>query len=396
MSDPRSIFTRAVHAGERRPRPDYTPVSTPIHPAVAYTYDDMAALDAVFEDEDAGPVYRRYGNPTVEAFERAVAAVEEGEAAYATASGMAAVHGALLAAGARQGSLVVASQDCYGATYHLLSDLLSRLGIEHAFADFTDLDGLRELVGAEKPDIVLCETVSNPLMRVADVEAVAGITRETGAALVVDSTFSTPYLCRPLALGADYVVHSATKYIGGHDDVLGGLVVTSRENRHALYEIEKDVGGNLGPFDAWLGLRGLKTLPLRMERHCRNGLEVARWLEEHPAVEGVNYPGLESHPQHEVARRLHRDRGFGGMLSFDIRGAGRGEVFDFMERLELVQAATTLGDVYSLVLYPAMSSHRALPAEERRRLGIGDGLVRLSVGIEEAADVIGDLDRALA
>jgi cystathionine gamma-synthase/methionine-gamma-lyase len=211
----------------------------------------------------------------------------------------------------------------------------------------------------------------------------------------VDNTFATPVLFQPLKCGVDFCVHSTTKYIGGHGDVLGGAVVTSAENRKTLHEIIKMTGGNLGPTEAWLTLRGIKTLPLRMRQHCANAMEVAKRLQAHPQILKVNYPGLAGHPQHELGGRLFAEGLFGGMISFEIRNAGRAEVFRFMESLKLILPATTLGDVYSLTLYPAMSSHRGLSPEERRKVGISDSLVRLSVGIEEAEEIIGDLEQAL-
>ncbi len=242
---------------------------------------------------------------------------------------------------------------------------------------------------------LLVETISNPLLKVADLPRLAELAHAHRAAFIVDNTFATPVLCRPLELGADYVVHSATKYLGGHGDVLGGAVITSAARRKELYEINKLLGANLGPQDAWLVHRGLKTLPLRVMRQCANATEIAGWLAGHRRVAGVNYPGLAAHPQHELAGRLLCGS-YGAMVSFDLAGAGQPEVFRFMEALRLIQSATTLGDVYTLTLYPAMSSHRALDAETRARIGIGDGLVRLSIGIEDVRDIIADLEQALA
>lgn len=395
MNKERSIFTEAVHGGERAPRPDYTPVSTPIHHSVGYLYDDMADLDAVFGGQQSGYVYTRYGSPTVTGFERVMAGVEGAEDAVAFASGMAAVHAALLGAGARAGTTIVSAADVYGATYALLERSLSTLGVKTCFVDITDVEQVRQTVGTERPAAVLCEIISNPLVKVADVPALVEIAHGVGAALIVDNTFATPYLYRPLAHGADYVVHSATKYIGGHGDVMAGVVACSAERALDLRERQKLLGANLGPQEAWLALRGMKTLPLRMRQHCANAMEVARWLVGQRAVARVNYPGLPEHPQHELAGRLFEGRGFGGMLSFDLRGAGRQEVFRFMEALRLVLPATTLGDVYSLTLYPAHSSHRMLSPQARAAIGIGDGLVRLSVGIEAAEDIIADLAQAL-
>jgi cystathionine gamma-synthase/methionine-gamma-lyase len=395
MLEGKSIFTQAVHAGERGPRPDYTPVSTPIHPSVGYLYDDMADLDAVFGGEKDGYVYLRYGSPTVGAFEQAVATLEGAADAVAFASGMAAVHAALLSAGLRAGASVVAAADLYGATYALLEKTFTTLGIHVRFVDITDVAQVAKAVSAERPAAVLCEIISNPLMKVADVPALALLAHDAGAALIVDNTFATPYLVRPLEHGADYVVHSATKYLGGHGDLMAGVVACSQQRGHDLRERQKLIGANLGPQEGWLALRGLKTLPLRMRQHCANAQRVAEWLSGHPTVHRVNYPGLPNHPQHAVAARLFAGRGFGGMLSFDLRDAGQAEVFSFMQALQLVLPATTLGDVYSLTLYPAHSSHRLVAPEARAAIGIGDGLVRLSVGIEDPEDIVADLAQAL-
>src|SRR5437870_50047 len=285
-----SIFTDVVHAGKPTERLDFSPMAVPIHPSVAYAYDRADELEAVFAGQKAGHIYRRYSNPTAAAFESAMAVLEGGEAAYATASGMAAIHGALLAAGVRAGARVIASQDCYGATYALLDGLLREQGAETQFADPTDLTRLERALEEVKPTVVMCETASNPLLRLADVETIATMAHQRGALLIVDNTFPTPYLCSPLKLGADFVVHSATKYLGGHDDVLGGVVVTSAVNRARLFEIEKNIGANISPFDSWLALRGLKTLALRMRQQCDNAERVARWLHDDRRVTTVHYP----------------------------------------------------------------------------------------------------------
>lgn len=390
-----SIFTLAVHAGERRPVPREIPVTTPIYHSVGYLEPSAQVMDAVFSGEEAGYVYRRYESPTVAAFEQAIAAMEGGEAAFATSSGMAAVHAALLAAGARASSHVVAAQDCYGATYSLLSTLLTEQGTSVHFVDTSDLGAVQDACRRYRPVALLVETISNPLLKVADVEALAAIAHEIDAALIVDSTFATPYLCQPLPLGADYVVHSATKYIGGHGDVLAGVIVTAEANRHRLFVLEKNIGAVLAPEVAWLAQRGLKTLPLRMRQHCANAMEIASWLSEHPAIARVHYPGLSSHAQHQLAGRLFGARGFGGMISFELKQATRHAAFRFLDSLGLILPATTLGDVYSLALYPVMASHRAVPPSERARLGVGEGLLRLSIGIEDVEDLKGDLDTAL-
>jgi len=392
----KAFATRAVHAGERAPRPDYTPVVTPIHPTVGFLYDSIDDLDAVFAGSREGYVYPRYGSPTVSAFETAVAELEEGQAAHAFASGMAALHAALLAAGVRAGEGVLAAADLYGATYTLLDRLFSQLGASVRFVDVVDLNAVEAALKRDRPRVVLVETISNPLVKVADLPVLAEMAHRFQAQLLVDNTFASPYLCRPLKFGADCVIHSATKFIAGHGDVLAGVVVTSEENRRALFEVNKLVGAVLSPFEAWLALRGLKTLPLRLRQQCNNAQHIADWLSRQPGIDAVHYPGLPSHAQHQLAARLFNGQGYGGVLSFEIAGADQARVFRFMERLQLCLPATTLGDVYSLVMHPASTSHRSLPASEQARLGIRPGLVRLSAGIEDADDIIADLAQALA
>lgn len=393
-----AFSTRAVHGGERPARERYTPVVGPIHPSVSYLYDDMDELEAVLGARQPGYVYHRYGNPTLTAFEEVMADLEKGESAYAFASGMAAIHGALLAAGVRAGTTVVAAVDLYGATHTLLTGLFAGLGASVVLVDVADLAQVEQALGTcrQKNLVVLfAETISNPLLKVADVPALAGLARAYGALLLIDNTFASPWLFNPLEHGADMSIHSATKYIAGHGDVMAGVVVTSALLREKLYDLNKLVGGVLGPFEAWLALRGLKTLPLRMKQHCSNALKVAEWLARCPRIARVNYPGLADHPQNELAVHLFGNLGFGGMLSFEVAGADRNSIFRLMESFQLVLPATSLGDIYSLTLHPASSSHRGLTPEERERVGIKEELLRLSVGIEEAEDIIGDLEQAL-
>ncbi len=392
----KSFQTRAVHAGERIAPADYTPVATPIWPAASYLYESMDDLDAVFAGEKQGYVYSRYASPTVSAFEAAVASLEGAEAAQAYSSGMAAVHASLLAAGAKTGTSAVAALDLYGATYTLLRSLLDSLGVQVRMVDVSDLGEVETALEEIHPVLLLVETISNPLLKVADVPALAALAHRYAASLLVDNTFASPYLFNPLQHGADYAIHSATKYLSGHGDVLAGVVATSTENKNKLFELNKLVGSVLGPFEAWLALRGLKTLPLRMRQQCQSAQQVAAWLQTHPRVAKVNFPGLADHPQHNLADQLFEDRGYGGVLSFEIKDADKAAVYRFMESLTVCLPATTLGDIYSLVLHPATSSHRGLTAEERARIGISDGLVRLSTGIESAEDILADLKSALA
>jgi cystathionine gamma-synthase/methionine-gamma-lyase len=392
----KSFQTRAVHAGERVPPADYTPVTTPIWPSVGYLYESMDDLDAVFEGTKRGQIYLRYANPTTDAFENAIADLEMAEAAQAYGSGMAAIHASLLAAGLKAGTSVVAALDVYGATFSLLRSLFKSLDVNVRMVNVADHAEVETALKETGAAVLYLESISNPLLKVADIPALAVLAHRHGASLLVDNTFASPYLLNPVVHGADFVIHSATKYLSGHGDVLAGVVATSKENKAKLYELNKLVGGVLGPFEAWLALRGLKTLPLRMKQQCQNAQEVAEWLKKHPRVKKVNYPGLSDHPQHALAKSLFEDKGYGGVLSFEIEGAGKAQIYRFMESLNICLPATTLGDVYSLVLHPASSSHRSLTAEERDRVGIPDGLVRLSMGIESVEDILSDLETALA
>ncbi len=390
----KSFQTRAVHAGERVPPADFTPVTTPIWTTVGYLYDSMDDLDTVFDGKKRGQVYLRYSNPTTEAFENAIADLEMADAAQAYSSGMAAIHAALLAAGVKAGTAVVAALDVYGATFSLLNSLFKSMDVTLHMVDVTNHAEVESALKESRAIVLFAETISNPLLKVADIPALAGLARRYGASLLVDNTFATPYMFNPIAHGADMCIHSATKYISGHGDTLAGVVATTGGNKKKLFELNKLVGSVLGPFEAWLALRGLKTLPLRMKQHCRNANRIAEWLTKHPRVAKVNYPGLDSHPQHSLAEKLFQDR-YGGMLSFELKDAGRAEAYRFMEALEICLPATTLGDVYSLVLHPATSSHRSLTPEQRAQVGISDGLVRLSAGIEDVEDILSDLEKAL-
>jgi cystathionine beta-lyase/cystathionine gamma-synthase len=390
----KAFATRAVHAGEKMKQADSFPVSTPIMPSVAYTYASMDDLEAVFANTQPGYVYSRYTSPTVAAFESAVANLEEGEAALAFGSGMAAIQAALLAAGVRQGTHVVCAYDVYGATYSLLKRLFAELGVRTSMVDVSDLAKVEAALQEPGSTALFVETLSNPLLKVADIPGLAELAHRHGAYLLVDNTFATPCLFRPLHFGADYAIHSATKYLSGHGDVLAGVVVTSAANRLRMFETNKLLGSNLGPFEAWLALRGMKTLPLRVREQCRTAQCLAEWLSQRAEVAQVNYPGLEAHPQHALAESLFKGQGYGGVLSFELRAAGRADVFRFMDALRLIQPATSLGDIYSLMLHPASSSQRALSEAERAQVGIREGLVRLSAGIEAAEDIRADLEGA--
>ena len=390
------IFTQAVRAGEGEPPPEGRPSATPISPAVTYTYPDIQELSDVLGGERPGYVYARYGSPTVSALEKAVATLEGAEAAVAFASGMAALHLALVQSGVTSDTPVVAASDLYGTTHTLLVQFFKspdRLPLR--YVAMSDPAAAGAAVEQTRPRAVLLEVMSNPLLKIADLPAIAEAAHRAGATVLVDSTFTTPFLIQPLKYGADLVIHSATKYLGGHGDVLAGVIATDAARAADLRRLLKVYGGNLGPFEAWIVLRGIKTLPLRMREHCANALKVAHWLSDHPRVSRVWYPGLPNHPQHKLARRLLREGHFGGLVALELRGAGQPEVFRFLEKLKLIQTGASLGDVGSLILYPAIASHRGLAREERYRLGITDGVVRLSVGIESTDDIIADLVQAL-
>lgn len=390
-----SFATQAVHAGERGPKPDFTPVTTPIYQSASFVYDTLETMDAIFGGERPGYVYTRYGNPTVAALERAVATLEGGETAVAYASGMAAIHATLLALDVKSGGAVVAAQDLYGATSTLLTTIFARQGVNVRLVDMTDLDQVERAVQELRPTVVMAEMISNPLLKVIDLEQVATIAHDHGAVMAVDSTFTSPYLLQPLRYGADFVIHSATKFLGGHGDVTGGIVVAPMAYRAKLELVGRLVGGILSPHEAYLTLRGIKTLPLRLRQQCHNAMAIARWLAEHPRIGRVHYPGLEQHPGHGIAKRLLRDGCFGSVLSFELVDGDQARVFAFLNNLRLCLLATTLGDIYTELLYPTMSSHRMLSPEQRAAVGISDALIRLSAGIEEGHDLIADLEQAL-
>ncbi len=387
----------AVHAGERLPAFDTRPVTTPIYSSVAFEAPSAEALDNVFGGLQPGYCYTRHGNPTVEALEETITRLEHGAGAIAFSSGMAAIHAALLTAGLKSGDRVVSSRDIYGATHALFRDVMTPLGIETRLVPATDLGAFEEAVRAARPRVVFVEVLSNPLLRVVDLDAIVAIARRAGATTIVDATFASPLLVTPIDIGADFVVHSTTKYLNGHGDATGGIVVCAgKDPLPMLRQVSKLTGGLLGPFEAYLTLRGVKTLSLRMRRQCQSARRIAERLEGHPAIEQVHYPGLPSHPDHAVASRI-LGGGFGGaVVSFALLGARKPEVFRFMDALQLCCVGTTVGDIYSQMLYPAISSHRALSAEERQQVGIGDGLLRLSVGIEDPEDLIADVEEALA
>lgn len=379
-----AFSTRTVHGGQSHD-PTTGAVMVPIYATSTYA-QQSPGVHKGFE-------YARSQNPTRFAFERAVADLESGTAAFAYASGLAAIANVfeLLDAGAH----IVATDDIYGGTFRLLERVRKRsAGLQVSFVDFTDLAAVEAAIRLETK-MLWVETPTNPLLRVVDLAAVAELARRKGIIAVADNTFCSPYIQRPLELGIDLVVHSVTKYLNGHSDMVGGVVAVGEnaDLRDRLKFLQNAVGAISGPFDSFLALRGLKTLALRMERHSANGLKIARWLEARPDVRRVLYPGLESHPQHEVAKRqMHA---FGGMVTVeldrDLAGTKR-----FLERTRLFSLAESLGGVESLIELPALMTHGSIPPEQRAALGISDSLVRLSAGIEDGDDLIADLEQALA
>jgi cystathionine gamma-synthase/methionine-gamma-lyase len=389
------LHTKAVHAGDRKKAPAQIPVTTPIYTAASYISGSMEELDRVMGHTEPGYSYGRYDNPTNAALEEQARALESGFGALACSSGMTALQMAIAAALTDRRRSIVAAGALYGATVGLLMNILEPSGCQVRFVDICDLDAVRAAVAEARPGCILTETISNPLLRVAQIDKLAQLARAAGAALIVDNTFATPLLVRPLELGAHFSVHSVTKFLAGHGDVLGGIVVSDQEHYDALRRLSRIMGPALGPFESYLTMRGIKTFPLRMERQCANACRVAQALSAHPQVERVYFPADPSHPDAAAIRRLFPPNLYGAMVSFELRGAGREEVFRFMEALKLIVRATSLGDVHSMILYPVMSSHREISPKHRQRMGIRDNLVRLSVGIEAAEDIIDDLEQAL-
>ena len=401
QQQPWTLETLLVHGSRKYAVSHHSgkPTVQPISPSTTYLHEDAEALDRAFSGElpsgEKAYVYARQGNPNAQALENVLAEAEGGAGAVVFGSGMAAIHAAVLTAGLVPGAKIFIARDLYGPTIGMLRSLFLPFGVEVLLRDLCS-PNVGQMIRDEQPDVIYAETLSNPLVKLIDLDAISAAAREVGAVTVVDSTFCTPYLLKPLEHGFDIVVHSATKYISGHGDCTAGVMICS-QNAHIqqAHTYATMLGAMLGPFDAFLVSRGMKTLPLRMERQCDNALTVARYLQQHPAIEGVYYPGLADHPQHELAIRLFRRERFGGLLAFELKEQSRAAAFRFMDKLQLCLPATTLGDVYTELSYPPMSSHRNLTAAERQQIGISDGCIRFSVGIEDVGDIIRDLEQAL-
>ena len=382
--------TLSVWAGEDEPMWERS-TQVPIVQSVSFGYEDIDEWMSVALGESPGHIYSRNTNPTVAVFEERIATLERAETATAFATGMAAISGTLHTL-LGPGDRVVSVKDTYGGTTKLFLEFLPRIGVEVDLIATDDHDAIEAAV-AEGCDVLYLETPTNPTLKVLDLKRLAAAGHAAGAVVVVDNTFATPINQRPLELGADLVVHSATKFLGGHADALGGIVCGNRELIDRIYHYREINGATMDPFAAYLLLRSVKTLQLRVERQNANALTIARHLEGHPGVEAVFYPGLESHPHHEIAAR--QMKGFGGVLSFSIRG-GFDSVRAVLPRLELAHLAANLGAVETIVGPPATTSHVEMTADERAAMGIPESLVRYSAGIEDVSDLIADLDQALA
>lgn len=357
----------------------------------SFTFDTAEEAAALFMGQVDGYTYSRFTNPTITAFQDRLAALEGADRAIATASGMAAIQATMMAL-LKAGDHIVSSQSLFGSTINLFAGTLSKFGVETTFVDAGSLDAWREAI---KPTtrLFFLETPSNPLTDIADIEAVAKLAHEHGVILVVDNCFCSPALQQPIKLGADLVVHSATKYLDGHGRVLGGAVVGSNDLVEQVYLHVRTAGPSLAPFNAWVLLSGLETLYLRMEKHCSNALAVARWLEQHPAIERVFYPGLESHPHYALAKK--QQSGGGAIVSFVVKG-GKENAWKLIDSVDVISRTGNLGDVKSTITHPASTTHARITPEARAKAGIVDGLVRLAVGLENVEDIKQDLNKGLA
>lgn len=375
--------TKAIHGGQDDIDPAYGAVMPPIYQTSTYRQSSPGAHQ--------GYEYSRSGNPTRTALEKAIASLENGKHGLAFASGLAAIDAIMKLL--KPGDEVISTNDLYGGTYRLFNRIFKNFGIKFHFIGLSDASQIESYINANTK-MIWTETPTNPMMHLIDIAAVADISKKHDLKLIVDNTFATAYLQQPLDLGADIVMHSATKYLGGHSDlVLGTLVVKDDELADQLYFIQNASGGIAGPMDSFLVLRGLKTLHLRMQRHCENGRAVAEYLAQHPQVEDVYWPGFASHPNHNIAKK--QMRGFGGMVSFTTRGNQEADAVSFLENLKVFTLAESLGGVESLAGHPASMTHASIPKEEREKIGVVDSLIRLSVGIEDDEDLRNDLKQAL-
>jgi cystathionine beta-lyase/cystathionine gamma-synthase len=375
--------TKAIHAGVH-PDPATGAIMTPIYQTSTYVQDGVG--------NHKGYEYSRTQNPTRHALEKNISAIENGKFGACFGSGLAAIDCVLKML--NPGDEVISTNDLYGGSYRIFRTIFEKYGIKFHFVNMQDVDAVAALVN-KNTKMIWVETPTNPMMNIVDIEAMAKISKAAGAMLCVDNTFATPYLQNPLDLGADVVMHSVTKYLGGHSDVVMGALVCSDENiANEMYRIQNSSGAVTAPMDSFLVLRGIKTLHLRVQRHCENGEKVARFLATHPKIDKVYWPGFESHPNHEVAKR--QMRGFGGMISFNLKGNQLEDALSIVKKVEIFALAESLGGVESLIGHPATMTHASIPKDVREQSGVVDSLIRLSVGIEDADDLIADLTQALA
>jgi methionine-gamma-lyase len=391
MKENYSFETLAVHAGESPCRVTGA-LDTPIYQSTTFVSADADEMAAVYGGEKPGYMYTRYGNPTVHALEEKLAALECGEATQAFSTGMAAISSAVLGY-VRAGDHVVAARSLYGAAYDFLARKLPSLGASCTFVQSTKVEEFEKAI-QPNTKLIYFETPSNPVLEIVDIAALAQLARRRGIPSMMDNTFASPALQQPLKMGVTVVVHAATKYLCGHGDAMGGAAIGPKDYiRYLNQEIIRDFGGCLSPFNAWLILRGMRTLHLRVPAQCANAMKIAEFLANHPQVERVNYPGLPNHPGHDVAKK--QMKAFGAMMSFEVKGGYKGGK-KVMNGVKIFARAASLGDTRSLIVHAASTSHRAVPREQRLAIGITDGLVRLSAGVEAAEDLIQDLDQALA
>jgi cystathionine beta-lyase/cystathionine gamma-synthase len=388
----RGFATRAIRAASRAPQVDQRPTSVPIYQSATFSSHDADELAAVLTDQRPGYAYSRIDNPTTAALAAAVAELEGGEAGVSFATGMAAIHAALLSL-VSAGDRIVSTRAVYGSTRALQANVLGRLGVTTEYVDITDHATVEAALAAAPARVLYAETISNPTIVVADIAGLAAIAHRHGATLVVDNTFASPYLCRPLELGADLVIESATKYLGGHSDVLAGIVSGSRELARRVRDVQVDTGGSLAPLAAFLVLRGVATLAVRMERHGATAAALAAWLERQDGVVRVHHPSLPSHPQHALASRQLTLGG--GMLAVELAG-GRPAGAAFIDALSIPELTASLGSVHTMVVHPASTTHRQLDDRALADAGIAPGLLRISAGLEDVDDLIADFETALA
>jgi cystathionine gamma-lyase len=374
--------TKAIHGG-LEPDPTTGAIMTPIYQTSTYVQEGLGV--------HKGYVYSRSANPTRSALESNIAAIENGKYGACFASGIAAIDCVIKMLS--PGDEVISTDDLYGGTYRIFKTIFEKYGIVFHFVDMLDMQNIKRTINANTK-LIWVETPTNPMMNIIDVEATAQIAKEAGVMLAVDNTFATPYLQNPLDQGADIVMHSATKYLGGHSDVvMGALVCNDEAIAKEMYRIQNSSGAVTGPMDSFLVLRGIKTLHVRMQRHCENGEKIARWLKTHPKVDKVYWPGFEDHPNHAIAKR--QMRGYGGMISFSLKGNRLEDAKKLAVGTTLFALAESLGGVESLIGHPATMTHASIPPEEREKIGIVDSLIRLSVGIEDVDDLISDLEGAM-